>query len=194
MHSRIRGIDAAGRPYHALQPEAYAWVHLTLVHLFAEVRRLLGPPLSPAEKEELYAEWRQVGRLLGIRDAYLPSDWAAFRRYFDDTVEHTLESNDAVEDVLAAVARPQKPLALLPSAAWVPLAARVGDLCLLLTVGTLPAPLRERIGLPWTGRDAATLDRQAGRLRALFSVLPAPLFTLPPAVPYMVRARFNRLA
>jgi uncharacterized protein (DUF2236 family) len=191
LHAAIRGTDNAGRPYHALDPDAYAWVHLTLVHFFVDVRRILGRPLTPAQLDALYLEWRQVGRLLGVREDRLPPDWTAFSHYFDDMVTHTLEANQAVEDVLTAVAHPKKPWGMLPAAAWEPVAGRAGSLSYLLAVGTLPPALRERIGLRWTGRDQANLERQAARLRMAFAVLPWPLLTLPPALPYMVRARLG---
>jgi uncharacterized protein (DUF2236 family) len=193
LHAAIRGTDAAGRAYHALDPDAYAWVHLTLVHLFVEVQRVFGPPLTPVQEEDLYREWRDVGRLLHVEDNRMPADWDAFRRYFDDMVDHTLEGNGAVDDVLASVAHPKKPLSVLPSAAWEPVADRAGNLSLLFAVGTLPARLRERIGLAWTAQDQARLEERGRRLRAVFSVVPRPLLTLPPAVPYLVRARLGAL-
>jgi uncharacterized protein (DUF2236 family) len=184
MHAGIHGVDEAGRPYHALAPEAYAWVHLTLVHFLVDVQRVLGRPLTSPDREQLYREWRQVGRLLGVPARHVPPDWSTFRRYFDDTVVRTLGDNQAVRDVLTAVTRPAKPVALLPSAVWAPVADRTGSLLLLFTVGTLPPVLRARLGLSWTARDAANLDRHAGVLRAMLPVGP-PL----PAWPYLIRAR-----
>jgi uncharacterized protein (DUF2236 family) len=191
MHARIRGVDDAGRPYHALAPEAYAWVHLTLVHFFVEVQRILGRPLTRREREQLYLEWVEVGRLLGVRERHVPPNWSAFRRYFDETVAQTLCDNQAVRDVLAAVAQPEKPAALLPSIAWAPIAGQAGRLLLLFTVGTLPPVLRARLGLPWTGRDAARLDRSAARVRALLPIVPPPLRAAPPAWAYLIRARLT---
>jgi uncharacterized protein (DUF2236 family) len=194
LHAGIRGVDQTGRPYWALDPEAYAWVHLTLVHLFADVQDLFGPPLTTAELEQLYAEWGQIGRLLGVRDTEVPSDWAAFLRYFDDMVEGTLEANRAVEAVLATVAHPEKPFTLVPAIAWRPLAGRAGEVSLLFTVGTLPPVLRERLGLPWTAREEASLNRQAAYMKALFSVVPSPLLALSSALPYRLRARLEAFA
>jgi uncharacterized protein (DUF2236 family) len=191
FHARIRGVDGAGRPYRALEPGAYAWVHLTLVHLFVEVQRVLGQPLTPEERQRLYGEWCQVGRLLGLRARDLPSDWNAFRGYFDDTVQHTLRDNQVVQNVLAAVGSPPKPFALLPPAAWRPVAGRAGSLSLLFTAGTLPPPLRARIGLQWTSADAARLDQTAARLRMVLSLMPPAAWTLPTALPYVIQARLR---
>jgi uncharacterized protein (DUF2236 family) len=59
LHAAIRGTDHAGRPYHALDPAAYAWVHLTLVHFFVEVQRVFGQPLTAEQHQQLYREWRR---------------------------------------------------------------------------------------------------------------------------------------
>jgi uncharacterized protein (DUF2236 family) len=189
VHAGIRGVDDAGRAYHGLDPAAYAWVHLTLVQLFVDVQRLFGPPLTPSEEQVLYLEWRRVGRLLRIRDEHLPPTWADYRCYFERTVERVLESNRAVEDVLAAVARPKKPGSLIPGRAWDPLAERAGHLVLLLSVGALPPSLRPRIGVPWTAADDERFEHQVRRLRALFAVVPQPLLHVSPVMPYLVRAR-----
>jgi uncharacterized protein (DUF2236 family) len=189
FHAGIRGVDEAGRPYRALEPGAYAWVHLTLAHLFVEVQRTLGQPLTWDEREQLYGEWCQVGRLLGLRARDLPTDWKAFRSYFDDTVQHTLRDNQAVQSVLAAVGSPPQPFTLLPPAIWRPVAERAGSLSLLFTVGSLPPPLRARIGLKWTSADAARLDRAAARLRTVLSLTPPAVWTLPTALPHLIRAR-----
>jgi uncharacterized protein (DUF2236 family) len=191
LHAGIRGVDEAGRAYHGLDPAAYAWVHLTLFQLFVDVQRLFGPPLTASEEQVLYLEWRGVGRLLRIRDDHLPPTWADFRRHFEITVESVLETNRAVEDVLAAVARPKKPAPLLPGRVWDPVAGRAGDMVLLLSVGTLPASLRSRIGLPWTAAEEARFERQVQRLRTLFSLVPGALLRLPPAMPYLARTRLG---
>jgi uncharacterized protein (DUF2236 family) len=192
LHAAIRGVDGLGRPYHGLDPAAYAWVHLTLLQLFVDVQGVFGEPLTPDQVQTLYLEWWQVGRLLQVGAEHMPTDWAGFRSYFDDTVARTLEANRAVEDVLAAVAAPKSPWPVLPGPFWGPLAGRVGALSLLLSIGTLPPPLRERIGLSWGAEEQDQLERQASRLRTAFSIVPRPVWSLPPVMPYLIRARLGR--
>jgi uncharacterized protein (DUF2236 family) len=194
VHDRFQGVDEAGRSYRALDPAAYAWVHLTLFHYFVEVQRLVGRPLGTSQVDQLYGEWRQVGGLLGLRDADMPPGCDGFARYFDDMVENTLERNRAVDDVLAAVARPEKPLSFLPSGLWDPVAGRTGRVTLLFTVGALPPRLRERFGLPWTSSQAARLDLASARLRTVLSIVPDSLLIFPTALPYLIRARFSAFA
>ena len=44
MHQRIKGIASDGRHYHALEPEAYAWVHATLAETIAGSHARFGRP------------------------------------------------------------------------------------------------------------------------------------------------------
>ena len=189
LHSVIRGVDQAGRHYHGLDPTAYAWVHLTLVQLFVDVQRLFDQELTAEQEQLLYLEWRQVGRLLQIDDQHLPATWADFRGYFEVTVQQVLETNHAVEDVLGAVAHPKNPVPVVPGRIWDPLARRAGDLSLLLSVGILPPLLRRRIGLTWAAAEQQRFEQQVRRLRAVLTVVPGPLLRLPPAMPYLARAR-----
>ncbi|AZQ75818.1 DUF2236 domain-containing protein [Streptomyces luteoverticillatus] len=52
LHARIRGTDHHGRPYRALDPQAYAWVHATLFEAVVALGPALPgvppPPLVPA--------------------------------------------------------------------------------------------------------------------------------------------------
>jgi uncharacterized protein (DUF2236 family) len=193
LHAGIRGVDDLGRPYDGLDPAAYAWVHLTLFQLLVDVQRVFGEPLTPSQQGTLYLEWRQVGRVLRIRDEQLPATWSGFRLQFDDTVERVLEANRAVEDVLAAVAHPRNPFSVLPARLWEPIAGRAGELSLLLSVGVLPPVLRRRIGIPWATADQERLERQVYRLRSVFAVLPRPIVSLPPAMTHLIRARVRAL-
>jgi uncharacterized protein (DUF2236 family) len=174
MHKRIKGVAPDGRSYHALEPEAYAWVHATLFEgIVLGHRRFVGP-LSTPNVEGLYAEWRGVGRLLGIREIDMPPDWNAFRVYFDRMVAERLEHNDVVDGVLSVLSSPKPPpIPMLGRAGWriarLPL-ARAGAVA---TVGLLPPLLRERFGLRWTRAQEFELKALAGTSRALTPVLPS---------------------
>lgn len=159
LHATIRGVDERGRRYHALHPDAYAWVHATLVRGAIDAAFLFGDGIPADRLAEYYADMRELGLLLGLREDQLPPDVAGFFAYYDEMVRDRLEDNQAVRDVLASIRRPGKPgIPLLPDPAWWPVAQYVGDRAHLVTVGTLPPVLRERLGLTWS-------DRQERRLR-----------------------------
>jgi uncharacterized protein (DUF2236 family) len=183
-HERIRGTTPEGRSYRALEPEAFAWVHATLVEAIVCGHRHFGRSLDDPEVERLYAEWRALGRLIGIREQDLPDRWSGFRGYFETMVERRLEGSDVVDGVLSSLARPAAPaVPLLTEWAWgvgrIPLAR----LFSLATLGLLPPTLRERCGLRWTRTQQLQLSILGASARSMTPIMPAPLRNLGP--PYL---------
>jgi uncharacterized protein (DUF2236 family) len=164
MHRTITGTRPDGERYHALEPEAYAWVHATLASAFVDGHRVFGRAMSRPETEAFYTEWLRLGRLIGVRERDLPASWADFGPYFDATVRDVLVDNPTVHVVLDALRSPQVPPGL-PRRAWSLLHVPLSKQLELTTVGMLPPILRERCGLPWSPtrdrafRAAAALSR-----------------------------------
>src|SRR5699024_12629595 len=67
------------------------------------------------------------------------------------------------------------PFHWVPTVLWWPLATLAARCARLVTVGTLPAGLRGRLGLPWSGRDERALSIFAGLVRILAVLVPPPL-------------------
>jgi uncharacterized protein (DUF2236 family) len=176
LHRNIKGVDDHGRRYHALHPEAYAWVHATLVRGAIDAQRLFGEGIPDADLPAYYADMRRIGLLLGLREHHLPPDLVAFDAYYDAMVRDRLEDNAAVRDVLASIRRPAKPgTRLVPGALWWPVSWFVGARAYLVTVGTLPVVLRERLGLSWSAEQERQLRRFRRNVRWEMAVLERPL-------------------
>jgi uncharacterized protein (DUF2236 family) len=181
MHRRIRGVAPDGRRYHALEPEAFAWVHATLIDAIVAGHQRFARPLRPDQVERMYAGWLDLGRLVGLRAGELPADWTAFRAYFDAMVSERLEDNDVVHGVLEMLAHPaQSPIPLLPSGAWRLTWLPFGRLFTLATVGVLPSALRARFGLPWTWAQELELTALGRASRAATPLMPASLRNVGP--------------
>ncbi|MEU3556289.1 oxygenase MpaB family protein [Streptomyces fragilis] len=175
VHAGMKGLDASGRRYHALHPEAYHWVHATLVKAPVDAMRLFGPGLGEDELAAYYREMRDVGRVWGLKDYHLPPDWPSFLAYYDAMVADRLEPNRSVRDVLDALASPARPAPWVPDALWRPVARAAGRAALFVTVGVLPPVLRERFGLSWSPRQERRLRRFARVVRLLVAPLPVRL-------------------
>ena len=164
MHREIRGVDAHGRAYSALRPAPWAWVHGTLAWSVIRLNEVFRTPFTPAEREQYWREWLQVGRLLGVREGDLPQTWADFEKLVEHAAKCELEDNRSVRDVLASVS-------LIPPPKWLRWAAPtwraavgrpVGSLSRVVTVAALPPALRERFGLVLTPREERRLRRFVG--------------------------------
>jgi uncharacterized protein (DUF2236 family) len=172
-HRQIRGVRPDGARYHALEPEAYAWVHATLAYGILETHRRYGRALGPAEAERFWAQWRGLGRLLGIRDRDLPPTLAAFWPYVDAMVAERLEATPACADVLATLeARTPPPVPHLPAVAWAVARLPAARLARLATIDLLPGVLRERLGLRLTALERTELRAFAAATRAADPLLP----------------------
>lgn len=176
VHRDMKGVDDKGRRYHALNPEAYHWVHATLVMGAVDAHRLFGKGMTSEQVEAYYQEMRDVGRVWGLKDHHVPADWPAFVAYYDRMLAERLEMNQSVRDVLDELTRPQKPpVRWVPGLLWKPFGALAAHYALLVNVGSLSPALRERFGLTWTDEQERSLRRFARITRILVTLVPPPL-------------------
>jgi uncharacterized protein (DUF2236 family) len=181
LHKGFRGSREDGRRYYALEPEAYAWVHATLIDVYVAAHARFGRPMSGEERERFYREYRGLGRLLGIREADLPPDWAGFRTYFDGVLEHRLARTGSVDRVLASVRGPIPAPLPLPGPLWPLVRSPARRALLLAGLGLLPSGLRARFGVRWSLRDEAEFRSMGAASRALTPLMPAALRVTGPA-------------
>lgn len=179
---RFTGVDPCRRQ---LDPEAYAWVHMTTYYTMITTQQTFGKrPFTPAEAEQLYLEWVQQGRVLGIRDQDMPQDQAAFWQYFDNMVVQRLENTDTARyllDVsLREVTRPPQ-LGWMPHWLWNLIYSQLGKNARLATAATLPEYLRKTLDVDWNDRLARRYARRRTLVRLLLPLIPAKVRYLPPA-------------
>ncbi|WP_328307648.1 DUF2236 domain-containing protein [Streptomyces sp. NBC_00442] len=196
LHKTIRGTDATGRRYHALTPAYYAWVHATGYPVYAHAQQYIGRPFTDAQHRKLYAEWLQVGRILGIGDQDMPGTIEEFRPYYRKVLADEIRSNVVVEELLAtdlSVPAPDRgplPLRLVLRALWPVLLPPFARFRRFVTIGFMPPDARETIGLEWTDEQERKLRRLGRVVRVVGPVLPERLRYLPLA--RRARAEFRR--
>ncbi|MBX6388216.1 MAG: DUF2236 domain-containing protein [Frankia sp.] len=162
-HRGVAGVDAAGRRYHALDPDTFYWAHATFFMVAMLVAERFGAGLTEAQRHQLYAEHVQWYRLYGVSMRPVPPDWPSFLAYWDRMCAEVLEPTPAALAVLdmSQLDRP-------PALSWLPMplwrAARVPFTAFFtwLTVGLFPPAVRRRLGRTWTRRDEWLL-RLVGR-------------------------------
>lgn len=191
LHRTIRGVDADGRRYHALSPEAYAWVHLSIFDTALVVQRRFGVPLTAIEEVQLYDEWLRLGRVLGLRPRDMPATLPELNAYVEGMVRDRLEENESVRDLLTSLTGRgiPPPHRLVPVAAWAPLRHWLGRIQTRATIGTLPPALRQRLGLSWTAADQRSLDRVGAAVRTVVPRLPVAVRYHPTAARAIRQAR-----
>lgn len=186
LHRGIQGVDAHGRPYRALETGAYAWVHATGFPVYRHAQRYLGSrPFTDAEERRLYAEWLQVGRVLGLRDEDMPQTVEEFWRYYRRMLSGEIEKTLVVEELMD-VHRPVPPpdrgpraLRAVLRALWPALHPACARFQRFVTVGLMPPDAREAVGLPWSRRQERLLVILGRVVRTVAGMLPERLRYLP---------------
>lgn len=198
LHKTIQGTDAHGRRYHALDPAYYSWVHATGFPVYQHALRYLARPLTEAQERKLYAEWLQVGRVLGIHDRDMPQTIEEFWPYYRKVLADELEATVVVRELIAtdpAMPPPDRgPLVLrvLLRTVWPVLLPAFARFRRFMTIGLMPPDAREAIGLEWTDEQERRLRRFARVVRAVVPVLPERLRYLPLARQARRAARISR--
>jgi uncharacterized protein (DUF2236 family) len=182
MHRRVRGELAqpagrypAGTPYAADDPELLLWVLATLVDSALLVYERYVRTMSHSERDAFWRDYRQIGRLFGLRDDQMPATIEAF----DDYMAEMLAGPDlhvsaqARELAVQIVLRPPVPLWGRP----------LLELANQITVGLLPEPIRRGYGFWWD--PARGLAIRGGAEYAKRVVVPL----LPRRLRYASRAR-----
>ncbi|MFG3497452.1 oxygenase MpaB family protein [Streptomyces sp. NPDC047928] len=200
LHRTIQGTDTRGRRYHALTPANYAWVHATGFPVQHHALRYLVRPMTDAQERQLYAEWLQVGRILGIHDRDMPQTiedfWPYYRKVLADEIELTAVVRElvATDIPLPPPDRGPLPVRLVLRALWPVLWPRIARFRSFVTVGFMPPDARAAIGLEWTDAQERRLRRLARVVRAVVPVLPERLRYLPLAREARRRYRLSRRA
>lgn len=166
MHGRVSGVltEPAGRfpagtPYAADDPQLLLWVLATLADSGLVVHERYVGGLRRSERDAYWHDYRQVGRLFGLRSDQMP-----------DSLEHYMRGMLAGDDL--AVTDDARELAVrIVLHPPVPLAARpVLELANFVTVGLLPSRLRREYRLRWD--PARTLAFTGGAQYAKRLVVP----------------------
>ncbi len=172
MHRRVRGVlpapagrFPAGTPYAADDPELLLWVLASLADSGLVVYERYVRALRAGERRAYWADYRQVGRLFGLRAGEMPES-------LEDYMEEMLRGPDlevtdrARELAVKIVLHPPVPLAARP----------LLEVANVVTVGLLPPRLRREYGLRWD--PARTLMVAGGAeyvKRLVVPLLPARL-------------------
>jgi uncharacterized protein (DUF2236 family) len=190
QHKAIKGKDASGRDYHALNPDAFYWAHATFFESMIAVQEQLGNRLSRADRERLYDESIGWYARYGLTMRPVPEDYTAFEAYWEHMLHDVLEPTEvAVGSFRGGLGDLPAPYPWLQGPAWWVLRPLVARGPTWIARGTLPAPAREMLGLTWSAADEVALRTAMTSLRASWPLVPEPFRWHPRAWAGIRRAR-----
>ncbi len=165
IHDRVRGRAETGSraTYSAHDPELQRWVLATLIESVPLAYEQFVGPLTARERDRYCLEAAIMEPLLGMPADWLPRDSVHLDAYIRDMHE---SGTLVVTDTSRALAR-----AVLYPDHW-RLAWPVFRAMQLLTIGSLPAAIREAYGFEWRTRDERALARWTALLRTSVRLLP----------------------
>jgi uncharacterized protein (DUF2236 family) len=181
QHPPIRGRDASGRRYHALDPDTYYWAHATFFESQIATQELFGKPLTASEKEHLYAESITWYARYGLTMRPVPPDYRAFERYWEQMFENVLEPTSIACAAVRTTRELPAPHPAIDGVVWAaarPLIRRAGP---WLTRGTLPPQAQEMLATIWSRSDQLALDGLCALVRATWPIVPPRARQLPRA-------------
>lgn len=169
VHAAVRGTMSDGTTYSARDPEALLWVHATLIDTALRVYSRFVRPLSPSDERGYLLEAAEVAERLGIPATDLPADVGELRAWMaamirDGRVRVTPEARRIAGTVLY----PPSPV---PRIVW--------DAAHLISIATLPAPLRRQYGIRWSPARERGVERLAAISRRLLPFVPPRLRYVP---------------
>ncbi|HZE05817.1 MAG TPA: oxygenase MpaB family protein, partial [Solirubrobacteraceae bacterium] len=181
LHRPISGTGYDGRRYHAWNREAWTWVHLSTFEATRYAAGAIGQPMTVADQEQLYAEWQDAGRLLGVQERDTPPTLAAYEAYLADMVARRLVPTPTTTKLLGMLSRqpPPPPWIPLPPLMWKLGQRPTGHIVRTALVGSFPAALRERHALAWHALDQAQYEAMLVALKAVTLALPLRLRQIP---------------
>lgn len=172
-HSQIKGVDARGRKYHALDPDTFYWAHATFfMGTILTADNFMGG-VTDAQKRQLFTEHIQWYRLYGMSMKPVPETWEDFQLYWKRMCCEVLEDNKATRDVLDLSGLGPPPYAMwIPDAMWSILRVPISRGFVWLTVGMYDQPVRDLLGYKWSGRDEKLFDVVGKAVNAAFTLVP----------------------
>ena len=167
-HHTIKGVDATGRRYHALNPETFYWAHATFFMLVIKVAEYFCGGLTEAEKCQLFDEHVQWYRMYGMSMRPVPTSWEDFQQYWQRVCRDELEINRATLDIFQ-IRIPKPKFVLMPTPVWDQLFKPLVAGQRWIAAGLFEPAVREKAGMRWTSerRSGAAAVRQIDRAGVL---------------------------
>jgi len=128
-------------------------------------------PLRPDEEQAYHHESARVATLLGVPEPYLPATIEELRAWMDRMIRsETVHVTPAARRIARTVLYPTR---FPPRIAW--------DAAHLVSMATLPEPIRRGYGIGWSSARERGMERIAAASRAWLPLLPGVIRHAPHA-------------
>ncbi|MEB4209990.1 oxygenase MpaB family protein [Mycobacterium sp. 94-17] len=168
VHAQVRSGAQSPVRYNAFDPQLQLWVAACMAAVFEDTRRLRGGR-SRRDPEAVHRAASMFATMLQVPQEMWPGDRAAADRYWQEQLDR-LDFDDRMRTFLVGIAR----LDFLPA----PVPRLLGGWNLFMTLGYLPAQLRDKLGFEWSDAQQRRFDRWQRGLSVLDMFTPRFLMRL----------------
>jgi uncharacterized protein (DUF2236 family) len=186
-HRTIKGVDATGHRYHALNPDTFYWAHATFFMLVIKVAEYFCGGLTEAEKRQLFDEHVQWYRMYGMSMRPVPKSWEEFQQYWERVCRDQLQINQATLDIFQ-IRIPKPKFVLMPTPVWDQLFKPLVAGQRWIAAGLFDPPVREKAGMRWTPGDEVLLRLLGKLVELMFVAVPDEIRLHPRALAAYRRA------
>lgn len=177
LHRGVKGEVSSGMEggpkYTALEPDLLLWVLATLIMAALQGYEMVYGSLPAERKERFYREMREFGTYFGLDEGYGPADMKAFGEYYETMLRgDLLGSHPLCRQLAMAIVSPKDSRG----------AKMLGDRIRFLSIETLPAGVRERLGFRSTAFTRGSMWALRKTSRLTFSRLPKKVRCFPEAI------------
>ncbi|PHV68393.1 hypothetical protein CSW57_03980 [Williamsia muralis] len=172
-HREIKGAMPDGSRYHALDPDVFYWAHATFWYGNIRCAEVFGPPITEAEKRQLFEESRTWYAMYGVSTRPCPDTYEEFGEYWDHMCRNVLQDHPAVRTVLDISELPPPPwMSWMPRPVWKHMVRPTERFFTWLTVGLYDQPVRDMMGFTWSERDERRFRRFGKAVDTFMRLLP----------------------
>jgi uncharacterized protein (DUF2236 family) len=163
IHDHVSSRSEARQAYSAHDPDLQRWVHATLLESIQLTYEVLVGPLTVHDRDRYCSDAAIMEPLMGMPPGWLPRTSAELDAYMREMLSSgRIVVTDSSRALARAVLYPRKWYRAWPAFRAVQ----------LLTIGTLPPPIREAYGFEWSARDQRAFARWTAALRTTRRLLP----------------------
>lgn len=170
VHRLVRSDERAAVEYDARDPDLQLWVAACMFRGVLDAVSVLVGPVDDETYATLLRRCAPFATTLQVHESQWPVDHEAFDVYWDAALRDV-----SMDEVTRHYLRGLAALEFLPS----PLSRVFGPAHRFLTVGFLPAPFREELGLEWSPRRQVRFDSVVSYIALVNRHLPTVLREFP---------------
>ncbi|ARG91067.1 oxygenase MpaB family protein [Mycobacterium kansasii] len=182
LHAKLQSVDENGVRHTALATGPWAFVMQTNAYCTLEASTyFLRYPLTPADKEALYQEFKQVWRNFGVVEKEIPDTYAELVEHVETVINDRLHESKVAREVLEVFRNPPLPQQIprLFEPLWRLAVAPPAGVQHFILIGTPPASARRKLGLRWSRTDEFKLRLLGQTIAYGVSLLPERLRYFP---------------